>query len=162
MLLCVADDLRTLPPAEIEAAMCKVRMWAGQYPNRDLADGPRALTCEELQRLAASPHIEIGAHTVSHPVLSLLSPVEQRREIHGSRADLQRMIGRPVTTFSYPHGAYSAQTLSIVGESGFSIACCSTADVLSRRSHALAVPRLWVSDQSGAAFGRWLASWLPA
>jgi hypothetical protein len=65
-----------------------------------------------------------------------------------------------VTSFSYPHGAHSAETRSIVAEAGFTIACGSRPDVLRRAADTLAVPRLWVGDQDGDSFTEWLDGWL--
>jgi peptidoglycan/xylan/chitin deacetylase (PgdA/CDA1 family) len=119
------------------------------------------LTGEEIRSLAASPIIEIGAHTVSHPILPALSHAEQRREVEQGRRVLEDLTGTSVTSFSYPHGVHSPATLSIVAEAGFTVACCSTPDVVRRTSEPLALPRLWVADQAGEAFARWLDRWLP-
>jgi peptidoglycan/xylan/chitin deacetylase (PgdA/CDA1 family) len=161
LLTSIANELRPLRPRAREDAMAAIRAWAGQVSG-DGSTRARALTIGELKQLAASEYIEIGAHTVSHPVLSLLTRDEQREEVHQSRIDLQSVAGAPVTSFSYPHGAYSAETRKIVAEAGFTIACCSKPDVLRPTSDALSVPRLWVSDQDARSFTGWLDSWLYA
>jgi peptidoglycan/xylan/chitin deacetylase (PgdA/CDA1 family) len=159
LLMALADTLRVLQPEERDDIVHGVRTWAGR-PSDSGSDRPRSLTAGEIRKLADSPYIEIGAHTVSHPVLSALTPGEQRREVQKSRTDLQTITGRPVASFSYPHGAHSAETRSIVAEAGFTIACCSTPDVITPRSHPLALPRLWVGDQDGGSFAGWLEGWL--
>jgi peptidoglycan/xylan/chitin deacetylase (PgdA/CDA1 family) len=161
-LTAVAGDLRALSPTEREAVLSALREWAGPSTAGDTAGCSRALTIVELQQLAASPLIEIGAHTVSHPMLSTLSRTQQQEEVQRSRLDLQRFTGMSVTSFSYPHGAYSHETLSTVAEAGFTVACCSTADVLRSASDVLTVPRLWVGDQDGESFSSWLQGWLGA
>jgi peptidoglycan/xylan/chitin deacetylase (PgdA/CDA1 family) len=154
----LADIVCELTPTEREEVLAAIRSWSAGATHA--AGGPRALTQAELRRLAASPYIDIGAHSVSHPMLTTLAVEGQRREVVQSRRDLEETIGKPVTSFSYPHGAHSAATRAVVADAGFAVACCSTADALRRGCDPLAVPRLWVGDLDGEAFGRWLDGWL--
>lgn len=156
----IANALRALRPIERDRAMRMVRAWTGGGCENNEGGYPRALTVGELRHLATSRCIEIGAHTVSHPVLTDLSPEEQCDEVVRSRSELQRLLGAPVTSFSYPHGAHSAETRSIVAEAGFTVACGSRPDVLRRAADTFAVPRLWVGDQDGDSFTEWLDGWL--
>lgn len=64
-----------------------------------------------------------GAHTRTHPVLTVLAPDRARAEIAGSRAELEQELGQPVLLFSYPHGEYDETTRSIVEQAGYSGAC---------------------------------------
>ena len=77
------------------------------------------LTTDELIQLARSEFVEIGAHTVSHSFLSVMTEVEQHDEIAGSRNKLEEIIGCCVDTFSYPYGNLSSDTVSIVKAAGF-------------------------------------------
>lgn len=98
----------------------QIREWAGQDGTAEEAN--RAMTRDELRRLAQSPWVTIGAHTVSHPPLSALSEAEQRREIMSSREQLEQLIEREITVFSYPFGDrcdYDATTFRICREAGF-------------------------------------------
>jgi peptidoglycan/xylan/chitin deacetylase (PgdA/CDA1 family) len=158
----VADAMRVLPPPARRAAMQQVRQWASETPGAPgrSPERPRALTRDEIRQLASSPGIEIGAHTVSHPVLPSLPPDVQRAEISQSRDALQRLTGSGIASFSYPHGAYTDATRAMVAQAGFSVACCSRADVLTSRSSPLEVPRLWVPDLDGRGFAAWLRRWL--
>lgn len=120
----------------------------------------RALTESELEQLASSPLIEIGAHTESHQVLTSLPPELQRDEIAGCRMKLEALLGRPVLAFSYPHGALTPAVAERVAAAGYTVACCSRVDVAARGSSAFMLPRLWVTDCEGAAFERWLRGWV--
>lgn len=63
------------------------------------------LSHEEARALAAEDVIEIGGHTVSHPVLSRLSADEQRAEIGGGSEKLRSLLGDDVGhVFAYPYG----------------------------------------------------------
>ncbi|QOF70863.1 polysaccharide deacetylase family protein [Aminobacter sp. SR38] len=74
----------------------------------------RALACEG---------IEIGAHTVSHPQLDILSASDAAREIHDSKLALEHGLKRPVHSFAYPHGYSSRTTRALVRGAGFTSAC---------------------------------------
>jgi len=65
---------------------------------------------------------EVGAHTLNHAVLAGLDEATAREEIAGSRHWLEDTLGRPVTTFCYPRGAYDDQARRLVAEAGFSLA----------------------------------------
>lgn len=86
----------------------------------------RPLTRGELQRLAESPLIEIGGHTMSHPTLALASVSEQRHEIAGSRDALSEVVNRPIHAFAYPYGGlfhdFLPEAADVVRDAGFSLA----------------------------------------
>jgi peptidoglycan/xylan/chitin deacetylase (PgdA/CDA1 family) len=152
----LAAELETLAESEQEARLREVERGAKSIP------GPsyRTLTAPELQALAASPLVEIGAHSVSHRPLPTLSAAQQRDEIQLSREQLEALIGRPVTCFAYPHGALSAETIAIVKAAVYTTACCSKFDVAAAGAPLLALPRLWVGNHDGPRFERWLRGWL--
>jgi peptidoglycan/xylan/chitin deacetylase (PgdA/CDA1 family) len=143
---------------EREKAMEELSAWTGIAPE----DRPsrRALSAEELIELAAGDLIDIGAHSVTHPVLAALSIPAQRAEIQESKAHLEKILGQSVTSFSYPNGSSSRATLAIVRESGFGCACASYSDVVWHGTDRFYLPRFWVSDWDGEAFLRWLRFWL--
>jgi peptidoglycan/xylan/chitin deacetylase (PgdA/CDA1 family) len=108
---------------------------------------------EEVARLVTAEGIEIGAHSQTHPPLTILTPDERRREIDGSRADCEALAGRPVTGFAYPYGDRDAETMAMVQDSGFGWACSThSAGVDPRRFDRFDLPRLQVLNWNGAAF----------
>lgn len=120
----------------------------------------RALRPQEVGQLAESELVEIGAHTVTHPVLARLPAVRQQEEITQSKHCLEQLVGRPVTSFSYPNGSATVPTRLLAREAGFTRACASHNDIARRGSDPLCLPRFWVPDWDGARFGRWLRRWL--
>ena len=55
-------------------------------------------------RVLAAEGMEIQSHTRTHRVLQTLRPEELVEELDGSRADLERELGRPIYAVSYPAG----------------------------------------------------------
>jgi peptidoglycan/xylan/chitin deacetylase (PgdA/CDA1 family) len=56
--------------------------------------------------------IEIGAHTLSHPFLSRLSPERQESEIGGSIDMIEQRLGVRPLGFAYPGGDYDAASIA--------------------------------------------------
>lgn len=90
----------------------KSPMW--WYPGQNLG-----LSTGELRILDADPLCTIGAHTVSHPKLDNFPYEEQYKEIADSKRTLESILGHEVNHFSFPHGAYNADSLAICQELGF-------------------------------------------
>jgi peptidoglycan/xylan/chitin deacetylase (PgdA/CDA1 family) len=84
----------------------------------------RLLNIAELKQLAQAG-MSIGAHTLSHPVLSVCSEEEARREIQEGKNSLERALGRPLWAFAYPFGNPSTmgeREVRLAREAGFSCA----------------------------------------
>ncbi len=76
---------------------------------------------------------EIGAHTVMHEVMSILSEKEQEAEIRESKNYLESLIGEKIYGFSYPFGLkedFLQKTVSKVKECGFDYACTGIKGVI--------------------------------
>lgn len=70
--------------------------------------------------------MQIGAHTVSHPILAGLAIEQARQEIQGSKRYLEQLLGERVGLFAYPNGKpgedYVAQSVDLVRNAGFDAA----------------------------------------
>ncbi|HYW31414.1 MAG TPA: polysaccharide deacetylase family protein [Gemmatimonas sp.] len=127
-------------------------------------DSHRSCTAPELLKLAGERPgeslIDIGAHTVTHPRLSLLDTGEQMDELHGSRLALESILGRPVTTAAYPFGRSSdvnQGTASAARAAGIDVACTlSPGPLCGTRTDPLMLPRFAVHPMDGDALSRWL------
>ena len=90
-----------------------------RIPIRWYRDEKLGINTESLKTMDADPLCTIGAHTVSHPKLDNLSPQEQQKEIEQSLQELESLLVHPIHHFSYPHGAYNADTLKTVNDCHF-------------------------------------------
>src|SRR6185295_8232480 len=99
----IADYCLTLGPEATRdlttALLAAVEVEATSSPPPEL----RAASWDQLREMAAGG-IEIGSHTRTHPRLALLSEEDLRREIGGSKRDIEAEISRPVTSLAYPNG----------------------------------------------------------
>ncbi len=70
--------------------------------------------------------MQIGAHTVSHPILASLTDSQARAEIKGSKDFLEQLLGERVGLFAYPNGKpgedYLPASVDVVRSLGFDAA----------------------------------------
>lgn len=79
---------------------------------------PDMLSAAGVRDLATLEGLQLGAHSVTHPRLDELSVREVAEEIRASRATLEDIIGREVTTFAYPHGNHDRRVRAAVIDAG--------------------------------------------
>jgi peptidoglycan/xylan/chitin deacetylase (PgdA/CDA1 family) len=110
----------------------------------------RPLTRAELRRLSESALIEIGGHTMRHPVLARAPLDDQREEIGGCRSALEDAIGKPVTAFAYPFGQladhYQPDTVDLVRNAGFDLAFTTRQSFVTGHASPLEIPRFLMLD----------------
>jgi peptidoglycan/xylan/chitin deacetylase (PgdA/CDA1 family) len=74
-------------------------------------------TWSECAALAAGG-MEIGAHTLTHPHLSLLAPADQEREIEGSFDLIARRLGARPRGLAYPGGDLDDTSVAVARRAG--------------------------------------------
>jgi peptidoglycan/xylan/chitin deacetylase (PgdA/CDA1 family) len=82
------------------------------------------MTWDMVRELRAAG-MAIGGHTVSHQILSRMAPEAQWAEISGCLQRLERELGAPVRTFSYPVGqrdSFDQATLDCLRRAGVELA----------------------------------------
>lgn len=78
----------------------------------------RLLTAAELKAVAGDG-LDIGSHTVTHRWLPHLDAAAVRAECRDSKAALEDLLGRPVTSFAYPMGGWNAPVRHAVAATGY-------------------------------------------
>ncbi len=73
----------------------------------------------QLEEIAKSGLVEIGAHTVHHYSLEGLNLETAKYEIEESKKNLEEIINKPVVSFAYPDGSFDDQAIKLVREAGF-------------------------------------------
>jgi peptidoglycan/xylan/chitin deacetylase (PgdA/CDA1 family) len=110
----------------------------------------RLLNIAELKRLSDAG-MSIGAHTLSHPVLSLCSEEEARREIQESKCDLERALGKTVWAFAYPFGDPSTigqREVRLAREAGYTCAFLNVEHWDVTPANVFALPRIHVCSNT--------------
>lgn len=140
-----------LPHDQRSAFAERVAAWSGAKSQQRLMMNPDQL------RWLHQAGMQIGAHTVSHPILALLDATAVRAEIADSRATLESILNQPVTLFAYPNGRpgedYSPDTAAIVRELGFSAAVTTAWGAAHSATDRFEIPRFTPWDRSRLRFG---------
>jgi len=113
------------------------------------------MTAEQVRHLRVSD-MEIGAHTVTHPILAQLDPERADSEIRDSKRRLEEITGNPVTLFAYPNGKpgrdYRREHVGMVRESGFEAAVTTAWGVAHAASDPYQLPRFTPWDKTPGKF----------
>lgn len=150
--------LRSLPEDERQPLMDALRKWSGVSPMARPTHRP--LRSEEVIALAQGGLIEIGAHSVTHPVLSQLPGAIQAQEVQESQARLEQLLGWPICHFAYPYGTradFSGITIRCLRDAGYHTACANMDGSVDRGTDPFRLPRLLIRDWNGDEFCRQLA-----
>jgi peptidoglycan/xylan/chitin deacetylase (PgdA/CDA1 family) len=90
------------------------------YLCRDRSGRPR-LSEPQIKELAAIPQVEVGSHTLTHPDLRRLSQRQVDIELRDSKAWLEDLIGKAVTSFCYPKGLHRRSLAGRVAAAGYAL-----------------------------------------
>lgn len=115
------------------------------------------LNWSEIIEMIDTGLITIGAHTISHPILSKLPYRDAIYEIDGCKKNIESKIGVKVNHFAYPNGSkadFTDETINIIKMAGFKSSCTTskgTNDVESDlyRLKRLSISCLMSSDTKG-------------
>lgn len=147
--------LKYLDPVERLARAERIATLAGVSLPADLM--MTAAQVREVQRAG----MEIGAHSVDHPILARVALEEARRQIVESKRQLEVLNGAPVRAFAYPNGRpgqdYGREHVAMVREAGFEFALSTAWGAASRGSDPHQVPRVAPWDRTPLRYGLRLA-----
>ncbi len=101
----------------------------------------RAVTWDQAREMARGG-IEIGSHTVSHPILPHVDAGRLSYELRQSRQRLEQMLDREITLFCYPNGDYDARVHDAVARAGYRLAVTIEWGLNDRGTDPLALRRI--------------------
>jgi peptidoglycan/xylan/chitin deacetylase (PgdA/CDA1 family) len=116
----------------------KTNNWAGQ--DASWISQHALLDWQQVAELAQQG-FQIGAHSISHPMLPALSAEEAKHEIADSKAELQERTRQTVDFFAYPFGRWSPTVRAVVQEH-YRGACSTGAGVVQPDADPFALPRV--------------------
>ena len=105
---------------------------------------------DDLAELAADPLCTIGAHTMTHAMLSTLSEQDVRDELQSSKRVIEQHLGIVVDHLAYPFGdaeAIGSREIRIARELGFRSATTTRPGMITQQCamSPTALPRLSVN-----------------
>jgi peptidoglycan/xylan/chitin deacetylase (PgdA/CDA1 family) len=117
---------------------------------------PRLMMTTEQVRALSRAGIDVGGHTVNHPILAKLGDDEAQSEISSCRDWVAATTGRAPLSFAYPNGRpgldYLPQHAAMVEKAGFALAATTCWGCATSRAHAFELPRISPWDRSRNRF----------
>ena len=155
----LSETGKYLPPKKRQALVERLDRLSGR-------DQEALMLTPEMVLALDNGGIEIGAHTVSHPILTCLEDENAMHEIRAGKSELEAIIGKPVRLFAYPNGKvdkdYDQRHVGMVKEAGFAAAFTTAVGAITRNSDPYQLPRSRPWDASPLRFGLRLLYWLAA
>jgi peptidoglycan/xylan/chitin deacetylase (PgdA/CDA1 family) len=156
-VLRVTEAGKYLPPDERDSLIQRLDRMGGNTPV------PLMLEPEMLVTLERNG-VELGGHTISHPILTSLDDERARHEIGGGKRELEAMTGKPARLFAYPNGKpgddFDARHVAMVREAGFSAAFTTAIGAVTADHGRFELPRSRPWDSTAFRFGLRLLYWL--
>lgn len=143
----------TLPAqlqAELRALADAAEVTEESMLAQPLAHQVRMMSWQELQTLASSELVEIGAHTINHHPLSAISDAEVEFEMTSAKKLLEQKIGA-VRYFAYPYGGpqdYHPHHRQIIVDAGYQAAFTTDPECVVRDTQPFSIPRLGVGNEA--------------
>ncbi|MCI0487460.1 MAG: polysaccharide deacetylase family protein [Blastocatellia bacterium] len=104
-------------------------------------NGREMLDWSEIREMHESGIFQFGAHTLSHPDLTRLTPAEAEAEMRDSKAIIEDALSTAVDCFAYPFGRYDRRTRDIAARY-FRYACSDKLGFTNRKSDLYALERV--------------------
>jgi len=144
----VLSTIKRWPQAERSEFVDEIARSAGvDFSARTMMNGPEVVSL-------ADAGMEIGGHTVTHPILRTLTADQSRNEITECKSMLEDLIRREVVSFAYPNGRpgqdFSEDDVVRVREAGYQGAATTEWGCALPVSDNFRIPRqsLWGSSRS--------------
>jgi peptidoglycan/xylan/chitin deacetylase (PgdA/CDA1 family) len=122
--------------------------------SQDLPDD-LMMTSDQLMQLHRSG-MEIGGHTVNHPILAKLDEQTVKREITENKEFLENLLGSELKCFAYPNGKpetdYRKQQTAWVEQSGYIAAVSTRWGVATASDNTMELPRFTPWDKTAIKF----------
>ncbi|HHQ4663112.1 TPA: polysaccharide deacetylase family protein [Aeromonas veronii] len=166
-LMITADDgyqdnlTRMLPLLEKYGYKAVVYVVTGEGYNRWDVEHPTnpdtkvsLMSGEQVKALAASGHVEIGGHTLTHPRLSKLTPEQQAHEIQENKRQLEALLGHPLLSFAYPYGDMNDSAKEQAIAAGYRFAVATNSGPKAMHQDPFQIRRIAIFPRTDV-FGLW-------
>lgn len=166
-LMITADDgyqdnlTRMLPLLEKYGYKAVVYVVTGEGYNRWDVEHPTnpdtkvsLMSGEQVKALAASGHVEIGGHTLTHPRLSKLTPEQQAHEIQENKRQLEALLGHPLLSFAYPYGDMNESAKEQAIAAGYRFAVATNSGPKAMHQDPYQIRRIAIFPRTDV-FGLW-------
>ena len=78
----------------------------------------KLMSADQLKGLLKN-QFKIGSHCISHPRLTTLDPKQVKRELFESKSILETLLGKEVTTLSFPYNDFNKDIVQLAKQAGY-------------------------------------------
>lgn len=104
------------------------------------------ISLDQFREITSSGLVEVGAHTLRHPILKNENDTDCMHEITVSIKRLEAITGKPVKYFAYPNGLhgldFGEREMNCLRHNNISMAFSTEIDTLSPQINLLSIPRI--------------------
>lgn len=126
--------------------------------------GAHLMLTKEMVRNLAREGIEIGGHTVSHPILTRIEDAHAQYEMDACKKQLEEITEKPVRFFAYPNGKagidFDARHVQMAKEAGYLGAFTTAIGAATHKHDRYQMPRSRPWDKTPFLFALRLLRWL--
>ncbi len=143
-----ADRERLISP--IEAELGRKLVLDGGTATESAPETYRPVTWAQAKEMADSGLVEIGSHTHTHTIVTLLDEESARRELALSKSLVEKHVQRPCDLFCYPNGDYddfSPATTAYLKDAGYRCGLTTVAGFVAPGSNPYAMLRFGTDDR---------------
>ena len=116
---------------------------------QEITSPPRNINLSQLLEIAENDLIEIGAHTLNHPILSNENDESSAFEISESIRLLESYLGKKIRFFALPNGSpnidFGTREIEILKENHIELGFSTEPKILSLNDNKLCIPRFSIS-----------------
>ncbi|MDD5276202.1 MAG: polysaccharide deacetylase family protein [Methylovulum sp.] len=145
----IIQQIKYLPSAQRSKYSAYIAGQSDNLPDKLM------MTTEQLQALHQSG-MEIGGHTVTHPILAMLDNEAAWQEIIKNKVELECLLNTSLRYFAYPNGKpgqdYQPQQLKMVKDAGYEAALSTQSSVAHDATDHWQLPRFTPWDPSPLKF----------
>lgn len=150
--------LKPMPFQKREMILKKLYSWRGI--RRTIRDAYARCSPDELNSMASTKLISLGAHTQYHCQLSLLSYEDQRNDIEKNSLFIKNIEKKSPFSFSYPFGSrndYNGDSIKIA-KKNFDLAFSNFKGQITARTDKYQIPRFVVKNWNAEEFTKKIKS----
>jgi len=144
----ITSTLKKVSEPEMLAALIRLeeQCGVGESSAPALPDS-QIMSWDQARTMRDSGLVAFGSHTVSHPILSRLTPERLREELEQSRREIERELGTRCSLLAYPNGQpedLSEEVVRCAAEAGYAYSLTTILGRARPGGPAHRVPRLGV------------------
>jgi peptidoglycan/xylan/chitin deacetylase (PgdA/CDA1 family) len=156
----VRESCKQVPNRDKELYLCYLRRHMTEEADEAARELFGFMNWDEVRQLADFG-VEIGSHTVNHPILTRCDPGELNSELRESKREIELQTGKPCRAIAYPNGGledFNAEVMKKTEEAGYELAF-TVSDTWTRLGHArFAVGRIAVPGHTSLNYFQFKAS----